>query len=326
MTMTPPRRAVVTGGSGFIGANLVRHLLALGCEVHLLLRPGHAEWRLAGLRGQVTPHVLDLAEPAAVARALRAARPDCVFHLAAHGAYSWQQDAAEIARTNLLATQVLARAAAAQGVAVMVQAGTSSEYGRKPHAPAEDEPPEPQGAYAESKAAATAFCRDFARQAGMRLPTLRIYSAYGPWEDPRRLLPALLVHARAGRLPPLASPRTARDFVAVEDVVRAFLLAATMPLPEPGAVFNLGTGRQTRLEEIVALVRGQFGVAEEPRWASMPGRDWDTDVWVADSRRIHAELGWAPRIGLAEGLRGIAAWLDAAPALLERYRAPWAGL
>src|SRR5262249_20287361 len=156
---------------------------------------------------------------------------------------------AAIRRTNLLTTKVLARAALEQGVPAMVQAGTSSEYGRKDHAPGEDEALEPEGPYAESKAAASAFCRDFAMRTGMRLPTLRIYAAYGPWEDPRRLVPALLVHALAGRLPALASPQTARDFVAVEDVVEAFLLAATAPLPEPGAVFNLGSGLQTRLED-----------------------------------------------------------------------------
>lgn len=325
--MGMPRRAVVTGGSGFIGANLVRRLLALGCEVHLLLRPGYADWRLAGLLDRLTLHLLDLAEPAAVARSLRLARPDCIFHLAAHGAYSWQRDAARIIRTNLLATQVLARVALAQGVAVMVQAGTSSEYGRKDHAPAEDAPLEPEGPYAESKAAATAFCQAFAQREGMRLPTLRIYSAYGPWEDPRRLLPALLVHALVGKLPALAAPRTVRDFVAVEDVVQAMLLAATSPLPEPGAVFNLGTGRQTRLEEIVALVRDRMGVAATPRWASMQGREWDTDTWLADSRRIGAALGWAPRIGLADGMMAMADWLRAAPPdLLQRYRAPWHGL
>lgn len=317
----PPRRAVVTGGTGFIGANLVRRLLDGDCAVHLLVRPGHDDWRIAAIRDRLSVHVLDIADPAAVRRVFQTVRPDCVFHLAAHGAYSWQRDAGAMQRVNLDATRVLAEAALALGVPGMVHAGSSSEYGRKAHAPDEDTVPEPEDDYGTTKAAATAFCRDFAARHGLRLPTLRIYSAYGAWEDPRRLVPMLLTHALEGLLPPLVDPRTARDFIAVEDVVEAFLLAATRPLPEPGAILNLGTGRQTRIEDIVALVRRMLPVGAEPRWNTMPARHWDTDTWVADNRRMADCWSWHPPTTLADGLRRTLDWLRSTPEALARYRA-----
>ena len=316
----PLRRAAVTGGTGFVGANLVRRLLDEGCDVHLLLRPGHADWRIADIRGRLTQHVLDIADPAALDRVLRIVRPDCLFHLAAHGAYSWQRDAAAIRHANLLATQALARAALGAGVPTMVHAGSSSEYGRKDHAPAEDEPLAPEGDYAVTKAAATAFCRDFARREGMRIPTLRLYSAYGPWEAPERLVPRLVAAALEGRLPPLAAPDTARDFVAAEDVAVAFMRAATRPLEDPGAVINIGTGRQTRLQDIVALMCSLLPVADAPCWHAMPDRAWDTDVWVADSRRADQVLGWRATTPLDAGLSSMIAWMRSDPVILSRYR------
>ena len=314
------RRALVTGGTGFIGANLVRRLLHDGWSVDLLLRPEHGPGRIEGLRDRVRVHLADMGDAASARAVVRLARPDHVFHLAAHGAYSWQRDADEILRTNLTATRNLARAALEEGVTSLVHAGSSSEYGYKDHAPAEDEVAEPASDYAVTKAAATMYCRFLARREGLRIPTLRLYSAYGPWEDPRRLVPTLLVHALDGTLPPLAAPDTARDFVWVGDVVEALLLAAVCPLPEPGAIFNVGSGRQTRLEEIVDIVRDLFAVTAVPQWQSMVSRGWDTGTWVADSRRIRRELGWEPRTGLREGLRGMADWLRAEPSRLAQYR------
>lgn len=315
------QRAVVTGGSGFVGAGLVRRLLSMDWQVDLLLRPGFATWRVPARQEGLSTHVVDLTDASSMAALLQRLKPRYVFHLAAHGAYSWQTDAARIASTNLEATRILALASLNANVEAFVHTGSSLEYGRKRHAPSEDEPTEPEGAYAISKAAATAFCRDLARQSGIRIPTLRLYSVYGPWEEPRRLVPSLLLHAMAGEWPPLANPDTARDFVWAEDVIDALIIAGTRPQADPGAIFNIGSGRQTTLREIVDLVRRMTGCEAEPHWQSMSDRDWDTDVWRADTRHAAAELGWSAQTALRTGLQQTMEWLRSDRDRLDFYRA-----
>ncbi|MGI9253789.1 MAG: NAD-dependent epimerase/dehydratase family protein [Thermomicrobiales bacterium] len=306
-------RALVTGASGFVGANLARRLLADGHDVHLLLRPGHAPWRVADLAGHAEIHPGDLADADSVAAVFRAAKPEQVFHLAAHGAYSWQQDPAAMIAGNVTGTMNLARTAVASGVSVMVNTGSSSEYGLKDHAPSENETLEPNSAYAVTKAAGTHFCRLTARAEGVPIPTLRLYSVYGSWEEPGRLMPDLLRAALTGVWPPLANPDTARDFVFVDDVCDAFILAAAGHPSDPGAIWNVGSGRQTTLREIVAVTRELLSVSVNPVWETMPGRSWDTTIWVSDPRKIERELGWRATTTLHDGLAATAAWLEKHP-------------
>ncbi len=302
-----------------MGANLTRRLLRDGHAVHLLVRPESARWRLEGVRRRVSWHEADLADAAAVATVVDAVRPRWVFHLAAHGAYSWQTDLPRMVQTNVVGTMNLVQACLARGFEAFVNTGSSSEYGFKPHAPSELERLEPNSHYAVTKASATLFCRQTAQREGVHLPTLRLYSVFGPWEEPGRLLPALVLHALRGRLPPLVSPDVARDYVYVDDVTEAYVRAASVREQEPGAVFNVCTGTQTTLGELVELSRTILGVEAKPRWGSMPDRAWDTAVWVGDPARIRAALGWRPRHTVASGLRRLAAWLRR-PGNLRHYR------
>lgn len=318
------RRVLVTGAGGFIGANLARRLLEAGHDLHLLLRPGAPSWRIDAIRARVTVHEADLVDEATVGDLLARIRPAWVFHLAAHGAYSSQTDAGRIVRANVLGTIHLVEAALRAGVEALVNTGSSSEYGFKDHAPSEQERLEPNSHYAVTKAAATLYCRYTARRHGLRLPTLRLYSVYGPWEEPTRLMPALIVRGLRHELPPLVNPRVARDYVYAEDVVDAYLLAATRD-GEPGAVYNVGTGVQTSLEEVVAVARRVLGVTAEARWGSMPDRAWDTTVWVADSRKIRADLGWEPRHRFEDGFRRMVAWLTSDGDVERRYAAAHPG-
>ncbi|MFI5283903.1 MAG: NAD-dependent epimerase/dehydratase family protein [Candidatus Dormibacterales bacterium] len=315
-----PKRALVTGGTGFVGANLVRRLLAEGHEVGLLVRKGHDPWRLAGVSGRLQWIEASLEEPAALAAVVADFRPQWVFHLAAHGAYSWQREPASILKTNVLGTANLLDACLGIGFDAFVNTGSSSEYGFKDHPPREDEVLEPSSTYAVAKAAATLYCAQAARAHDAPVATLRLYSVYGPWEEPKRFIPQLVARGLEGRLPPLASPETARDYVYVSDVCDAFLRVAS-GVHEPGSVYNLGTGVQTTLRQAVEVARRVFKIAMDPHWGSMPGRGWDTTTWVADSSRIKEHFGWDPAVDLERGLRLTADWLGGNPSLTDRYLA-----
>ena len=277
--------------------------------MHLLLRPGHAPWRIAEIRGEVPSHFVDFENAEEVQKTIGAIKPDWIFHLAAYGAYSSQADLSQMVRTNIVGTMNLVNAGLAAGIEAFVNAGSSSEYGFKDHAPPETEYLEPNSHYAVTKASATMFCTYTARTRDVLIPTLRLYSVYGPYEEPTRLIPKLIRLGLDGKLPPLVNPKIARDYVHAEDVNDAFLLAASTRGPDLGAVYNVGTGIQTSLEDLVGIVRRLLAITEEPQWGSMPARIWDTSCWVCENARIERDLGWSPRIPLEEGLRQTIEWM-----------------
>ena len=302
------KRVVVTGASGFVGANLARRLLDEGHQVHLLLRSAHATWRIAGIRDDARCHIVDLCDSDQLGRIIGNLRPEWIFHLAAYGAYPQQVDLNQMITTNITATSSLLTACLNVGFEAFVHTGSSSEYGLVDHAPTEAEYIDPDSYYACTKAAATHLCRHIARAHEVHLPILRLYSAYGPFEEPTRLVPTLVRKALRGQLPPLVAPDTARDFVYIDDVCQAYLLAAAHRGSEPGAIYNVGSGTQTTIRQMVEMTREQFGVTAEPVWGSMAQRTWDTKVWIADHTKISRELRWQPHYPLHKGLAHTAEW------------------
>jgi CDP-paratose 2-epimerase len=105
----------------------------------------------------------------------------------------------------------------------------------------------------------------------------------------------------------------ARDFVYVDDVVDAYLLAANVKTPEWGPIYNVGSGAQTTLREAVAVAREVMRVTAEPHWNAMPNRKWDANVWVSENRKIRAALGWQPRGSFGEGFRLMLDWFRQGP-------------
>lgn len=313
------KRVIVTGATGFVGANLARRLLSEGHEVHLLLRNGYTPWRIAEIASAVHCHEVDLGDQEGLRRAFALIQPEWVFHLAVHGAYSSQADLQQMVQTNIVGTINLVEAALSAGVAAFVNTGSSSEYGLKDHAPTENEWLDPNSYYAVTKASATQYCRHIAHRNGLHLPTLRLYSVYGPYEEPTRLIPALVMRGLRGELPPLVDPAVSRDYVYVDDVVEAYLLAATVPNQETGAVYNVGTAVQTSLREVVGIARRVMDIAAEPVWGSMPNRGWDTTVWVADNRKIQLDLGWCPHVTFEAGLSRTIDWLQTEPTRYKHY-------
>lgn len=314
------KRVLITGATGFVGANLARRLLGEGHMVHLLVRPGHNPWRIETIRTQIRLDEVNLDDITQVKKVVQAIKPEWVFHLAVHGAYPFQTDLHQMIRTNIVATINLVEVCREAGCEVLVNTGSSSEYGFKDHAPAEDEALEPNSDYGVTKASATLYCRQIAKRYQFRLPTLRLYSVFGPYEEPSRLMPTLIMHGLRGEWPPLVDPAVARDYIYIEDVLDAYCLAVTQPSDDFGAIYNVGTGRQTALREVVEVVRQELGIITEPQWGTMARRDWDTHVWVADNHKIRQELGWTPRYTLQQGIGETVQWFRNHPVWEHWYR------
>jgi len=304
------KRALITGASGFVGANLVRRLLRDGHETHLLVRPSYETWRLQDVARHTRIHEANLEEKETVFGLVNAIKPDWIFHLAAYGAYSKQTGIERMLATNLLGCVALLDASARVGIEAFVQTGSSSEYGYKDHPSSEDELLEPNSDYAITKAAATHYCGHTARKLNINAVTVRLYSIYGPYEDPSRLIPTLLMHGLRGGLPPLVSPHIGRDFVYVDDAVEAILRVAAAPDVPRGKIYNICSGVQSNLAQIVDIARKILAIGVEPSWSTMPARSWDTDRWVGSPERMFTEIGWRAKTSLEAGLRTTAAWLS----------------
>lgn len=312
------KRVLVTGAAGFIGANLVRRLLADGHKIAVLTRPGANAWRLNDLacEFEFDLHQVNLCNADDVRRVVRQFHPEWIFHCAAHGAYSWQTDWVQIFSTNLMSTITLLECCAETGFEAFINAGSSSEYGFNSHSPKEEDIAEPNSYYAISKLSATMACNLMARSRELNVKTLRLYSVFGPWEDQRRLIPTLIKHGLMRSLPALVNPEVCRDFVYIDDVVDAFLRAANQKQASTSPVYNVGSGVETSIDELVEHFRQRFDITELPRWKSMQNRKWDTISWVADATLIHDDLSWTPRVSLEQGIESFITWCLSNPAYL----------
>lgn len=310
------RRALLIGGTGFVGANLARRLHREGHEVIVGGRSPEPPWRLADADG-VGYRPLDVTDRASVARTVRTLRPDWIFNLAAYGVSERQADLRLAHEVNTTGTLNVLEAAIDAGAEAVVHAGSSSEYGAKDHPADEAEGLQPNSAYAATKAGGTMLCVWAGLAGRVPVTVLRLYTVYGPYEAPERLVPTLISHAARGTLPPLVARDTPRDFVYVDDACDAFLRAA---LAGPrGHVFNVAAGRGETVGDAVDAVRAAFPAVGAPTWGSMPQRGWDTPVWLGACERIAAALDWRATVTLREGIARTVQWLRERPDFWRLY-------
>lgn len=307
---------LLLGASGFVGANAMRALFAVRNDVYGTTTRTPA-WRLEDLPAEnVRP--VDLLIDSNLDALLERVKPRTVFNYVAYGAYPFETDSQLIYRTNFaFLTRLLARLEA-RSVAFFVQAGSSSEYGDNAAGPSEDAPPAPNSDYAVSKVSAAHLVHYYGKRRRLPCANLRLYSVYGPFEDPSRLVPNLIRHGLSGEYPPFVNPDVSRDFVYADDVTEAFVDAALNLGPAGyGESFNIGTGRKTTIGEVAEAARELFGIAADPEY-TMPDRAWDVRDWYADPAKARARLGWEPRTAFRAGLRITADWYRALPDK-ERY-------
>ena len=296
-------RFLVTGGAGFLGTALANRLAAEGHRVHALDDlsngdPGRLDPRVEFTQGDVdnVPRLWSLLQ-----------NVDCAYHLAAR--VSVPQSILyprEYARVNVGGTVSLMEAMRDTGVGRVIFTSSGAVYGRQPRQPVrEEDTPQPDSPYAVSKWSAEQYIRTIGELWGLETVALRIFNAYGPGQSlpvshapvvPRFLQQALT----GGSLVVFGGGRQTRDYVYVDDVIDALVSAATTT-GLGHAVINIGCGRETSIDELIAHIESAIGghvnVFDNPK---KPG---GVPRLAADIDRARRLLGFEPKIDLETGLR-----------------------
>ncbi|MCX7220872.1 MAG: NAD-dependent epimerase/dehydratase family protein, partial [Burkholderiales bacterium] len=299
---------LVMGASGFIGANLYKSIATVRDDVFAVVNQTKG-WRLTEVNDE---HIIsvDLNDFAATKNLVNSVKPQTIFDCVAYGAYSFEEDSNLIYQTNFQAIVNLVSLLAGKPFAAYIHAGSSSEYGTNCAAPIEDSVCEPNSPYAVSKVAIAGYLQFMGKKREFPCANLRLYSVYGPLEDTSRLFPNLIRQAIDKKLPPFVDASTSRDFIYIDDVCNAFILAAAKMHPGLyGENFNIGTGVKTTIKKLSVVTKQVFDVDQEPKFDTMDGRNWDLEDWYANPAKANRMLDWHPNVDLERGLRKMALWV-----------------
>jgi UDP-glucose 4-epimerase len=307
-------KVLVTGAAGFIGSHLAERLLAEGYEVvgvDNFLDNYSREYKVKNLRPcenhpRFAFHEADLLR-ADLTRLLRDV--SCVFHLAAQPGVrsSWGAEFNRYTENNILATQLLLEAAKDKRLDKFVYTSTSSVYGDTRDLPMREEgSTRPVSPYGATKLAAEHLCHLYWRAFGVPTVALRFFTVYGPRQRPDMFFHILMRGLLRGEEVPLYDDgEQTRDFTFCADVVDGVLAAARYP--GQGEVFNIGGGSEVSLLQAISAAEKTAGRnAKLARFARQKGDVRHTSARLDQAR---SKLGYAPKIGLEEGLAEEWTWI-----------------
>lgn len=300
---------IVFGAGGFIGINLLHTLLLYRKDTYGVSQDLKSNWRFLA-SGLKDSHLFscDITDYSQLENLFSQLKPKTIFNLAGYGAYSKQKEFRKIYQTNFNAGIDIIECAKKYGFSSYIYAGSSSEYGVNCEAPLENSDLLPNSHYSVSKV--TAFYASKYYGVVEKLPVIhfRLYSAYGPWEEPDRLIPVILAKARHGEYPRLVQSNISRDFIYITDVTGAFIYVASHIRKKLyGEVFNIGTGKKTTIKTLALLVKKIARLKTNPQFGTMLNRSWDLANWYANTNRIR-NLGWQAKTNLEEGLKKTILW------------------
>ncbi|MGQ0829766.1 MAG: NAD-dependent epimerase/dehydratase family protein [Bacteroidota bacterium] len=302
----------IFGAGGFIGINLLNTLLLYRKDVYGISKDINNNWRFMASQTPLSKLITcDINDTNQVKELIEKLKPKTIFNLAAFGAYSKQKEYKLIYDTNFNATIGIIEILKQYNFSAYIHAGSSSEYGLNSSAPDEQDNLIPNSHYAVSKTAAYYAIKYYGEIEKLPVVHLRLYSAYGPWEEPDRLIPVLIAHARKNKFPPLVQPLISRDFIYISDVISAFICSASqLKKKQYGKVYNVGTGKKTTIKQLAGTVKKLCKVSTSAHFGKMKNRLWDVQDWYANVKTIKKDFKWKPQVPIEQGLKKVIKWQE----------------
>ncbi len=290
-------KVLITGGTGFVGNNFARKLISQKNQVGLLIRKKSKNWRIRDLSGKIDLLQGDLTDLSNLKKIIQKYNPEFIYHFAAYGTTpAFQKDSETMLSVNV--NGILNLIEAAKGIPI-INIGTSSEYGLKKEAMLESNSCNPDNFYGKTKLLQTLYCKE------LGIPTLRIFSAYGPWEESTRLIPVLINAKLKGEKLHLIN--SVRDYIYIDDVINALIKATEKYSKIKGEIINIGSGKQKSMKEILKDLNQIDSKKLKIDW-DFKEIQTEPKIWVANISKAKKILNWEPTTKLREGLKKTYDW------------------
>ena len=297
-------KILLTGAAGFIGSHVARKLVAEGCDVYALIRPGSNTWRISDIVRSLSIVPCDLLSTQQLDQCLERIRPDLCIHLAWYVEHGRYQSSLENIRF-LSASLELATRLTSFGCSRFVGAGTCFEYDTDLGYLSESSPTVPRTLYAASKLGLYLALDQLGKETGLDVVWLRLFYVYGPREDERRLVPSVICSLLRNREAKVTKGHQMLDFLHVEDVAAGIWAVARSNLSGP---VNIGSGRPVAVRDIITKIGVILDRLELIALGALPDGDSGPVFVCANNRRLAENTAWTPHYDLEKGLRQTIKW------------------
>ncbi|MFH1840210.1 MAG: NAD-dependent epimerase/dehydratase family protein [Nanoarchaeota archaeon] len=305
------KKILVTGATGFIGANLVRELVEdESNSIFIVLRNTSDTWRINDVLKKVKVIHCDLNNYIDVKKIVEEIKPNIIYHCVNYGGFPNEKNLNLISNTNIMSTINLINSCSDHDFDAFINLSSSSEYGFKDKPMNEEDKLEPINDYGISKVTSTIYANNFGKLHKKPIVTVRLFSPFGYYESKERLFPSLLLKILEGVPPKLANPNSARDFIFIEDAIQFLLELPENAKEYCGEIFNLANGKQHTVKEVADLAIKLSGKQLNAEFGSIEGRKYDTPIWVADMNKTFRCFKWRPKYSLDEALKNLLKWFE----------------
>ncbi len=295
------KKVLITGGYGFIGAHLVARLLQEQAHIAVLTRNRSVPWRLKDIVKDIEIWQADIGDLHQVQSTLKTFKPHYMFHLAAYGTNSVEQDYWDAIRINVIGTVNMVNEAINCGCEKIVTLGSSAEYGDQSEIMNENMVLAPVNIYGSTKAAATIIAHQIASEKGCSMVTLRPFGVFGEGEEKHKIFAYILLNLLQNKDVDLTSCEQYRDYCYVGNIVDGLLLAAQSPSVK-NEIFNIGSGEAYPLKHFVEMIFSYFNTDRKPNYGAVAYRENERWHPQPDITKIRSRLQWEPRISLEDGI------------------------
>jgi len=304
------KKILVTGGTGFLGHHVVKALLDRKVDVTLLIQPHEKTWRVDSMEREIHIVRATLTDREETKACVREMRPEAIVHFA--GLMERRRDLSILDELNdhhVVSTSNLIRAIDPAVTKLVINTGTSEEYGEQADPFVESMPFDPVSPYSATKASATAMVTYMSKAIGVPVVTMRPFIVYGPGQLHDTLIPFLIKGVLKKKMVELTDGLQYRDFLYVDDLVSCYLAAIEkaeiFARPE---IFNVGSGIKTTVRDVIETIADLMDGRDYLKIGARSMRAGEVMSMIANVEKAKELLDWKPSLSLRDGLKRTIDW------------------